>query len=158
MGMTFQAKVDSTHFTESKAFLADGYSHLTEDDFREWSGVFFDEETQRHYEVDHCIAFPYQLSLSNANFIELFRLIDEELYNKTRQDYGGTITGDEIVKFHQKVVDLLATVHEHDPRVADILDHVRCFGIGLEYVTRSLVMFRDIAESAIEHKLDIQWA
>lgn len=158
MGITFQAKVDSTHLSEAKSFLAESYPHLTEDDFREWSGVFFDEETQRHYEIDHCIAFPYQFSLANTNFYEIFRMIDESLYEKTRKNDGcGSMHGTETVHFYQKVVDLLNTVHDKDPRVAILMNHIRYFGVGLEYITGSLRMFRDVAHSAIVNELEIQW-
>lgn len=37
------------------------------------------------------------------------------------------------------------------------MNHIRYFGVGLEYITGSLRMFRDIAHSAIVNELEIQW-
>lgn len=161
MSITFQASVDYSKMEKEKVFLIDLYPNLDEEDFSMdlGCGVFLDEETNRHYQMDYVDpGFVYEINMSNANFAHVLKIIDHNLWVLHNEDSCRSIKHAELPEFRRKIIkvlnkDLSAHEVEHSQR-----GNFFSGGINSEYITKSMTRMLEIIDNAQKRDLDIFWA
>lgn len=158
MGVTFQAQINHDDYPQQKVFLTDLYPDLDEEHFRLY-GEMFDEESQRHYQIDRVIDFKQSRDFSYANFYLVLELVDRNIRIATQADGGYySINHADIQVFRKKVFLALNKVNEDQAVEPSQKGNFYDGGASMEYIQKALTDMLEIVDQAYKKNLNIFWA
>ena len=158
MGVTFQAQINHDDYPQQKVFMADLYPGLDEEHFGLY-GEMFDEEAQKHYQMERVIDFKQSRDFSYANFYLVLDLVDRNIRIATQADGGYySINHADIQVFRKKVFLALNKVNEG--QAVEPSQHGNFYdgGASMEYIQKALIDMLEIVDQAYKKNLNIFWA
>lgn len=159
MGVTFQAQINHDDYPQQKVFMVDLYPDLDEEYFKLDGYCPFDEETQRHYQMDRVIDFKQSRDFSYANFYLLLDLVDRNIRIATQADGGYyAINHADIQVFRKKVFMALNNVNEGHAVEPSQNGNFYDGGASMEYIQGALSDMLEIIDQAYKKNLNIFWA
>ena len=159
MGVTFQAQINHENYPQKKVYMVDIYPDLDEDYFKLDGYCLFDEETQRHYQMERVIDFKQSRDFSYANFYLVLDLVDRNISIATEADGGYySITHNDLQVFRKKVFIALNKVTESDGRDFSVDGNFYNAGASHEYIRGALSEILEIIDQAYKKNLNIFWA
>lgn len=161
MGVTFQASVDYSKMKKQKVFLTDLYPNMDEEEFSMHLGygIFFDEETNRHYQMDYVDpGFVYEINMSNANFSHVLKIIDHNLWVLHIEDSCHSVKNADLAEFRRKIIKAMnknLSIHE-----VEYSQKGNFFSGGIDstYISKNMSKMLEIIDNAQKRDLDIFWA
>lgn len=159
MGVTFQAQINHNDYPQQKVFMSDLYPDLDEEYFKMEGYCPFDEETQRHYQMERVIDFKQSCDFSYANFYLVLDLVDRNIRIATQADGGYySIDHADIQIFRKKVFIALNKVNE-DNAVKPTQDgNFYDCGASVDYIQAALTEMLEIIDQAYKKNLNVFWA
>lgn len=159
MGLTFQAQINHNDYPQQKVYMADLYPDLDESYFKLEGYCSFDEETQRHYQLERVIDFKQSRDFSYANFYLVLDLVDRNIRIATECDGGYyAINHTDLQVFRKKVFIALNRVTESDGRDFSVDGNFYNFGASPDYIRDALRDMLEIIDQAYKKNLNIFWA
>lgn len=159
MGVTFQAQINPADYPEKKVFMTDLYPELDEAFFHEERYSPFDEEAQRHYQMDRVIDFKHSRDFSYSNFYFLLDLVDLNIRIATQADGGYfSVPHVDIQVFRRKVFMALNKVNDDHAVAPSVNGNFYDAGVTVEYIRSALTDMLEIIDQAYKKNLNIYWA
>lgn len=159
MGVTFQAQINHNDYPEVKVFMADRYPDLDEEYFKLEGYCPFDEETQRHYQMERVIDFKQSRDFSYANFYLILDLVDRNIRIATQADGGYyAIDHADIQNFRKKVFMALNKVNESHAVEPTQNGNFYDGGASTDYIREALTDMLEIIDQAYKKNLNVFWA
>lgn len=160
MTITFQASIDNSEVEMVKVYMTDLYPGLEEEYFacEVGMGVEFDAEAQRHYQMEYPAPdFLCEVNLSNANFAQILRIIDNNLYLIQQEECYYSISHEKLPEFRRKII---AAMNKNlKPFTYDSYREGNMFhgGIDVDYISGRMVQMLEIIDNAQKRGLDVHW-
>jgi hypothetical protein len=159
MGVTFQAQINANDYPEQKVFMTDLYPDLDEAFFHEEGYSPFDDETQRHYQMDRIIDFKHSRDFSYSNFYFLLDLVDRNIRLATQADGGYfSVPHADLQVFRRKVFIALNKVNQEHAVEPSVNGNFYDAGVTVEYIQSALTDMLEIIEQAYKKNLNLFWA
>lgn len=159
MGVTFQAQINHSDYPEEKVFMSDLYPELDEEYFKLDGFCSFDEDSQRHYQLERVIDFKQSRDFSYANFYLVLDLVDRNIRIATQADGGYySINHADIQVFRKKVFLALNKVNEDQAVESSQHGNFYDGGASMEYIQKALTDMLEIVDQAYKKNLNIFWA